>query len=348
MKFIHIADIHLGAKPVQGETREEDRENESWQAFKEVISRARQEQVQILLIAGDLFHRQPLVRELKEVNAQFSTIPQTQVVLIAGNRDYLTAESCYQTFPWGENVHFLKQSHMEYVELEGLDTRVYGFSYWQREITEPMYQDIKVKDGDYCNILLGHGGDEKHIPFRSNDFDKSAFDYVAFGHIHKPVEIVKDKVVMAGALQPVDCSDTGEHGYFQGEIKDHVCKTEFVPLHYCEYVPLILKVSPEITQSALQEYVLSRIRVAPKYQKFRITLKGFCDEEHPVDANQLRSMEQVVQVTDRCCADYDFEKLKLQYGQQILGRYIRTLEEMPQNEVTKKALYYGVEALMAE
>ena len=46
--------------------------------------------------------------------------------------------------------------------------------------------------------------------------------------------------------------------------------------------------------------------------------------------------------------DYDFEKLKLQYGQQILGRYIRTLEEMPQNEVTKKALYYGVEALMAE
>ena len=40
--------------------------------------------------------------------------------------------------------------------------------------------------------------------------------------------------------------------------------------------------------------------------------------------------------------------LKLQYGQQILGRYIQELEAMPQDEVTKKALYYGVEALLAE
>ncbi|MEY8391248.1 DNA repair exonuclease [Lachnospiraceae bacterium] len=348
MKFIHIADIHLGAEPGRGRTIGEENRSYSWQAFKEVINRARQEQVQILLIAGDLFHRQPLVRELKEVNAQFSMLPQTQVVLIAGNRDYLAPESCYQTFSWAENVHFLKQERMEYVELEGLDTRVYGFSYWRREISEPLYQEVNIKEGDYCNILLGHGGDEKHIPFQTNDFVKSAFDYVAFGHIHKPVEIVKNKVVMAGALQPVDCSDTGEHGYFQGEIKDHVCEVKFIPLHFCEYVSLNLKVSPEITQSALREYVTTRICMAPKYQKFRLTLKGFCDEEHPVDAEQLRNIEQVEQVIDKCRADYDFEKLKLQYGQQILGRYIRTLEEMPQNEVTKKALYYGVEALMAE
>ena len=267
---------------------------------------------------------------------------------MAGNRDYLTPESCYRTFQWGENVHLFKQEQLEYVELEGLDTRVYGFSYCHKEIAKPMYRDIHVKEGDYCNILLAHGGDEKHIPFRSNDFDGSAFDYAAFGHIHKPMEIVKNKVVMAGALQPVDCNDTGEHGYFLGEIKDHKCETEFVPLHYCEYVPLNLKVSPEITQGALREFVTSRIHAAPEYQKFRITLSGFCDEEHPVDARELKKMDRVVQVIDKCRADYDFEKLKIEYGQQILGRYIRALEEMPQNEVTKKALYYGVEALMSE
>ena len=105
MKFIHIADIHLGTKSDRERIRGEKQEQYGWKAFSEVIDRAKAQQVQILLIAGDLFHRQPLMRELKEVNSLFSKIPQTQVVMIAGNRDYLTAESCYRTFHWGENVH---------------------------------------------------------------------------------------------------------------------------------------------------------------------------------------------------------------------------------------------------
>ena len=60
------------------------------------------------------------------------------------------------------------------------------------------------------------------------------------------------------------------------------------------------------------------------------------------------SMDRVARVINRCHADYDFEKLKLQYEKQILGQYIQKLEEMTQDEITKKALYYGVEALMEE
>lgn len=348
MKFIHIADIHLGAKPDKDKPWGKERENHSWQAFTDVIARAKEEQVQLLLIAGDLFHRQPLLRELKEVNYQFSRIPQTQVVLIAGNHDYMNPNSYYRTFTWEENVHFLKQEQMDYVELEGLNTRVYGLSYWHRELPHALYQNIQVKEGDYCNILLAHGGDEKHIPFQIADFEHTVFDYVAFGHIHKPVQILPDKVVMAGALQPIDCNDAGEHGYFQGEIKDHICHVEFKPLHYCEYMPLNLKISREITEGALKDFIAGRIEKAPAYQIFKITLTGFYDADAPLNTRGLEEMERVVQVINRCQADYDFEKLKSEYGQQILGRYIKALEEMPQDEITRKALYYGVEALLAE
>lgn len=348
MKFIHIADIHLGAKPDRDKEWCKERALHSWKAFTEIIDKVKEERIQLLLIAGDLFHGQPLMKELKEVNYQFSRIPQTQVVMIAGNHDHLAPASCYRTFQWEENVHFLKSEEMEYIDLEGLDTRVYGLSYWHKEIPKPLYKDVRVKDGDFSNILLAHGGDEKHSPFRGDDFTDSDFDYVAFGHIHKPVQIVQDKVVMAGALQPIDCNDMGEHGYFQGEIKDHVCHVQFVPLHYCEYVSLKLKISPDITRGALQEYIQERIRTAPAYQQFKITLSGFCDRENPIDTEWMKSMDRVAKVVNQCQADYDFEKLKLQYGQQILGRYIRALEEMPQDKVTKKALYYGVEALMTE
>ena len=165
MKFIHIADIHLGARPDRN--KEYVREQSySWQAFTEVIDKVKEEQIQLLLIAGDLFHRQPLVRELKDVNYQFSRIPQTQVVMIAGNRDYLAPSSCYRTFRWEPNVHFLASEEMDYIELEGLDTRIYGLSYCHREILVPRYKYVQAKEDDFSNILLAHGGDDRHIPFQ--------------------------------------------------------------------------------------------------------------------------------------------------------------------------------------
>jgi len=74
MKFIHIADIHLGVKPDRNKPWGKEREKHSWQAFQEVIDRVEEEKIQLLLIAGDLFHRQPLLRELREVDKQFSRI----------------------------------------------------------------------------------------------------------------------------------------------------------------------------------------------------------------------------------------------------------------------------------
>lgn len=37
-------------------------------------------QADCLFISGDLFHRQPLVRDLKEVNYLFTTIPNVKVI----------------------------------------------------------------------------------------------------------------------------------------------------------------------------------------------------------------------------------------------------------------------------
>ena len=71
-----------------------------------VIAGIRENPVDLLFIAGDLFHRQPLLRELKEVNNLFSTIPDTRVYLMAGNHDYIKADSFYRDFQWEKNVTF--------------------------------------------------------------------------------------------------------------------------------------------------------------------------------------------------------------------------------------------------
>ncbi len=348
MKFIHIADIHLGVKPDRNKPWGKEREKHSWQAFQEVIDRVEEEKIQLLLIAGDLFHRQPLLRELREVDKQFSRILDTKVVLIAGERDYLNPNSYYGMFPWKENVYFFHKEKMDYIELENLKTRIYGLSYHHREIFGYLYENIKVKEDGYSNILLAHGGDEKHIPFKTNELKKSVFDYVAFGHIHKPMQLVQDKVVMAGALQPISCNEIGEHGYFIGEIESHICHVEFQPINYCEYIPINLKVNKEITGEALREFVTEQIKKAPSYQFFKITLTGDCDADTSTEDEALEQLDRVAQVLNFCQPDYNFEKLKLQYEHQVIGQYINALEKMPQDEITKKALYYGVEAMMAK
>lgn len=346
MKFIHIADVHLGAKPDKDKPWAEERKNHGWQAFTQVITRAEEEQADLLLIAGDLFHRQPLQRELKEVNYQFSRLSHTQVVLIAGNHDFISPDSYYRTFQWEENVHFLKKEVIEYVELPMLRTRVYGLSYWHRELPESLYENIRVEEGSFFNILLAHGGDEKHIPFRAESFQKMGFDYVACGHLHKPVQLVENRVVMAGALQPVDCNDTGTHGFFMGELNKDRCHVEFHPLTYCEYTTMNLKVTSEITGGALEDFVKQKLAQAPDYMIFKVILTGFFDGNAPLETERLEKLERVIQVVNQCQPDYDFERLKQQYAQQLIGKYIGAMEQLPQDEVTKLALYYGVEVLL--
>ena len=82
MKFMHISDVHLGVKPDAGKAWSEKRAQDIWDSFAEMIENAAEESPDFLLISGDLFHKQPLKRELKEVCGLFARIPQTKVLLI--------------------------------------------------------------------------------------------------------------------------------------------------------------------------------------------------------------------------------------------------------------------------
>lgn len=55
MRFIHIADVHLGAQPDAGPLYSKGRAQEIWDTFESVIRVCEAERTDLLLIAGDLF-----------------------------------------------------------------------------------------------------------------------------------------------------------------------------------------------------------------------------------------------------------------------------------------------------
>lgn len=350
MKFIHISDVHLGAVPDAERDWSEQRKQSIWDSFAETVEEAGRQQVDFLLISGDLFHRQPLKRELREVNYLFGKIPKVKVLLMAGNHDYIQPKSYYREFEWAENVFFFEKEEITAFDFPKENVTVYGMSYWHKELPERIYDTIQIANPNRINILLAHGGDERHIPFSAKRLTELGFDYVGAGHIHKGGQLAGEKAVMAGALEPIDCNDTGAHGYWMGEITKCGTSSEnrlfFYPIKKCEYCHETIMVSPGMTRYELEEQIGKLLENSEKYRFFRIFLEGFTDSEMSYDLERLAAMPRIVDVTENLKPNYDFEKMASEHADSLLGKYITSMQKLPQNVITKKALEYGVSALL--
>lgn len=345
MKFIHIADVHLGAEPDAG-SFSETRPRELWETFEKVIDICEQDRMDLLLIAGDLFHRQPLVRELKEVNYLFSSLSRTKVVLIAGNHDYIRSDSNYRTFEWSGNVYPLFGKSPEYVDFPELDTAVYGLSYHSREIREPLYDGMIAQGVRKYEILLAHGGDEKHIPFDRTALSRSGFDYIALGHIHRPQALEKNHIVYAGALEPTDRNDTGLHGYVKGEIDGYDVRIQWIPLAKRNYIHLEIPVDTSDTGGSVRKKIECRMDENGNENIYKIILKGRRDADISYDGAFLGNRENVLETVDQTIPDYDIEKLHAGNRENIIGKFIERFEGCEEGDLEYEAMCEGLAALL--
>jgi len=85
VKFAHLADCHLGS------WRQEELQKLNFQSFQTVVRRCIEEQVDFVLISGDLFDSAyPPIDILKEAFAEFKQLHDAEipVYLIAGSHDF--------------------------------------------------------------------------------------------------------------------------------------------------------------------------------------------------------------------------------------------------------------------
>lgn len=346
IRFIHLADVHLGAVPDRGCPWSREREEEIWETFRRMIASISKNPVDLLFIAGDLFHRQPLLRELKEVNYLFSTIPDTQVFVMAGNHDYLAQDSFYRTFQWEPNVVFFGSESPAVVKAKGLDAWVTGLSYEHREIREPVYDSLKPEMQDGFHVLLAHGGDESHIPMDMTALAASGFDYIALGHIHKPQTLMRDRMAYSGALEPIDRNDMGEHGYVEGRFENGQVRTKFVPFACRSYQKLILTVREDSTQFSLEEMMKMDIMKRGGKNIYKVVLQGCHAPETLLFPEKLKAFGNVAEILDETRPAYDLEALSRRYSGTLVGDYIEYFRKKDMTLVEEKALYYGLQALL--
>ncbi len=349
MKFIHTGDVHWGMCPDADKPWGKERAQAIKDTFRSIVARAGEVSADCLLISGDLFHRQPLLRDLKEVNYLFSTIPSVHVVLIAGNHDKIRENSALMSFSWCPNVTFLMDEKLTSVYFEDINTEIYGLSYHRTEIREPLLEDIQVPLNNRIQILMAHGGDPSHLPMNYNSLELSPFSYIALAHIHKPQVVAERKMAYCGSPEPLDITETGAHGFFEGEIHPvtrKVIRLDFVEAASAQYIPLVVNISAETTNGELSDRIAKEIKERGEHNIYRFRIRGMRDPEMSFDLEQLTARYRIGEILDDSEPQYDFSALFAEHSSDMIGFFIQALQKENMSPVEKKALYYGVNALL--
>lgn len=348
MRFIHTGDIHLGYAPQNSGGWAETRADEIWSTFERLIKQIKENPVDMLIIAGDLFDRQPLLREIKEVDYLFSTIKDTKVVVMAGNHDAMIEGSFYRDYKWSDNVIFLKSANIRRVSIPGLGVDVYGHSYHSEEIRESLYDNVLVENHSAINILVGHGGERKSIPINRRKLAASEFDYIALSHFHNPEVDGQEKFAYCGSLEPLSVKDTGSRGYIAGEVTKEGLEIEFVPFSKRTYKHLIIEVEPDTNLANLKHTAQDLVERHGKDHIYKFTIKGRRDPLFEIEFDDLAGVCNLAEIVDKTVPDYDFETIYRENKDNILGMFVDKYihSEKPLDTKRKKALQYGMRALL--
>lgn len=350
MKFIHIADIHLGVKPDRGKRWSNDRAREIEESFDDILVICQEQNIDMLLIAGDLYHTPPTEKDLKELDYKLKRLDSTKTVIIAGNHDYIEENSPWETYEFTSDTVVFPRDRAAKLYYEDINVCVTGYSYGRQEYKERILEKLKPgKEGAY-NILLGHGGDKTHMPFSKEKLARMGFDYVALGHIHKPAHILKNKMAFSGSLEPIDYTDTGRRGYIYGEVNDEgVTRIKWIPCNRRSYINIALELEPDYTNAEIINVVEDSIKELGTENIYRIMLKGRVDSNLEINLSGLVRRYNINEVINKTESDYDINELLEGNENNLLGRFIKALSDensVKDQEIRTKAMRYGIEALL--
>lgn len=227
VKFIHMADVHLGNRQYGSEERKRD----FAQAFLDAIKFSVMERVDFILISGDLFHKKTEMDPITLIQARkVLELPKKHnipVIAVEGNHDSTYFRENYSWMDYLASsglIINLKPSFEDgeivlnewdgntgaYIEIN--NTRIYGMKYYG-SLTEKVLDEFanSMDRGDFT-IFMAHVGIEGYVKnmygcIPSSKLHKVDANYIALGHVHKSF-IEGDRIFNPGSLEVCDISET--------------------------------------------------------------------------------------------------------------------------------------------
>ena len=107
-----------------------------------------------------------------------------------------------------------------------------------------------------------------------------------------------------------------------------------------------MNVTPDTTSGELEDRIIQEIEKRGERNIYRFRIKGMRDPEITFDLAHLLSRCRIGEIIDASEPQYDFSALFAQHSSDMIGFFIQALQKENMSPVEKKALHYGVNALL--
>jgi len=225
LRLLHTADVHLGARHADlGDAAAAQRERQ-FAAFKASVDLAISEQVDLFLVAGDLFDSnvQPK-RSVERVAAELGRLAKARIrsVLVPGTHDVYDRSSVYRAYdiatlagsrPQDDLIVVLTPEH-PWVHLQALDVVVHGPCFPTKRAPYSPLRDLAALEVPPATWKVGVVHAAVAIPGRTDgdevvvtveEIAATGLDYLALGHWHS-AQVAKTKGITyayAGAPEAI-------------------------------------------------------------------------------------------------------------------------------------------------
>lgn len=363
VKILHCADLHFDTpfKEINKKVSDNSKE-ELLEVFKNIIDLAINEEVEVLLIAGDVFDNLTVNKStLFFISNQMKRIENIRVFISPGNHDPYNEKSFYRIINWPNNVYIFK-GNIEFKEIKELNLIVWGAGFRNNYENESLLRGCAV-DKDKINIMLMHGeissGNSKneYNPIYVNDIYKSNMDYIALGHRHKFSGILKAGITTyaySGCPQGRGFDEEGERGVIIGDIYTGGTNLHFHPICKRKYITREIDITDSNTYDEVIFKILSELdNEEIQYNFYKIILKGEIKEHFHLNENilleKLKDKFYYIKLINNTSIAIDLEELTRDYSikSKFIAKMIEKIKDSndDEKEILKLALKLGIQCL---
>ena len=346
MKFIHMADMHFDMPFTVLNNRNklgEKRRLEQREAFRKVIEYIKENNIEYLFIAGDLYeHDYVRKTTIEYINNLFKEIPNTKIYITPGNHDPYINGSMYKEFDWNENVHVFGEK-VELIENEDCD--IYGFGFGDFYRRDSKLDEINIKSKEKINILITHGTlnggtteELEYNPLNKTKLKLLGFEYIALGHIHKLDYNTEpdQRIVYPSSTIALGFDELEQHGVIWGDLDKENIKLEFIKIDNKEFKELELDISEINSPEELIEKINNMNFDENIF--YKIILIG--DKNFEINTYELMKYilkDNIIKIKNKTKLKINLEEISK--NNNLKGLFVKEiLEELNNNNYSKETL----------
>jgi DNA repair protein SbcD/Mre11 len=327
-RFLHAADLHLGS-PFLGLAQKDDEvaarfARASRSAFEDLVTKALEEGVSFVVIAGDVFDGEWKDASIALfLNRQLARLSNRGIptFLLRGNHD---AESLVtKSLTWSERVFEFSTRRPESHRIKDLRVALHGRGFPHREVMENYAVDYPEPVAGWFNIgvlhtACGRAGHENYAPCTVADLAARGYDYWALGHVHAFEIVSRDPwIVYPGNLQGRSIRECGARGAVIVEVADGlVSQVRRVVTDYARWAEVFVDATPHSDETDVLRAVEAEVRPHAEVAEgrllaVRVILTGATNLHARFVADRGRLRDEVEAAAQRCADDIWLERLRI-------------------------------------